>query len=380
MRQLALIAMAMIGCSGTNDTSQDLEPGGEVTLRLQTVATGLSNPVHLTAPAGDNRLFIVEQVGRIRIVQNGQLLATPFLDIRSKVRSGGEQGLLSVAFHPQYATNGFFFVNYTDAAAGATRVERYQVGSSANLADPNSVKLILTFAQPFSNHNGGHVLFGPDGMLYIPTGDGGSGGDPQNHGQNRADFLGDLLRIDVNSGDPYAIPSNNPFVGTAGVRGEIWAYGLRNPWRVAFDRVDGMLYIADVGQNAVEEVNVVRTNVGGQNYGWRFMEGRSCYNPGNNCNQTGLTLPVIEYSHAQGCSVTGGIVYRGTAIPEIVGHYFYGDYCQGWVRSFRYSNGQATSTKEWALGSSEDILSFGEDAQGEMYLLTANGTVSKFVR
>jgi glucose/arabinose dehydrogenase len=310
-------------------------------------------------------------------VQNGQLVGTPFLDLTTKVSRGGEQGLLSMAFHPQYATNGFFFVNYTDTN-GDTRVERYRVSSDPNRADPASAKQLLFVDQPYSNHNGGHILFGPDGMLYIGMGDGGSGGDPQGYGQNRNALLGKILRIDVNSGDPYGIPTNNPFVGTAGVRPEIWAYGLRNPWRLAFDRTDGTFYVADVGQNAVEEVNVVPAATGGQNYGWNVMEGTHCYGS-SSCARSGLLLPVTEYSHSDGCSVTGGVVYRGSRLAQLRGHYFYADYCQGWIRSFRYANNQATEQRTWDLGSIGQILSFGEDSSSEMYVLSANGRVYRFV-
>ena len=342
------------------------------------VVSGLSNPLFLTAPAGDSRLFIVEQPGRIRIVRNGELLQTPFLDIASRVRSGGEQGLLGLAFHPSYASNGYFYVNYTDTG-GDTRVERYSVAAgSPDVAEPSSAKLLLTVDQPFANHNGGQVMFGPDGMLYIGMGDGGSGGDPQGHGQNRNTLLGALLRIDVNSADPYGIPANNPFGGQAGVREEIWAYGLRNPWRFAFDRTAGRLYIADVGQNRLEEINVVPTGTAGVNYGWNIMEGMTCYNA-TTCNQNGLTLPVHEYDHSQGCSVTGGFVYRGTAVPEIAGYYLYSDYCSGWLRGFRYVNGSATDHREWSVGELGNVLSFGEDSAGELYILSANGRVYRIV-
>jgi glucose/arabinose dehydrogenase len=378
MKLHRLILFTILGCS-SNSNDGPPEPTGELTIRLQAVASGLSNPVHLAAPAGDARLFIVEQQGRIRIVENGQLLTTPFLNIVNKVQSGGEQGLLSVAFHPQYSSNGFFYVNYTDTN-GDTRVERYRVSNNRNVADAASAKLIIGFDQPYSNHNGGHVLFGPDGMLYIPTGDGGSGGDPQNHAQTRSDLLGDLLRLDVDRGDPYAIPSDNPFVGLSSARNEIWAYGLRNPWRIAFDRVDGTLYIADVGQNQIEEINVVRANAAGLNYGWRFMEGERCYNPGSNCNQSNLTLPVYQYTHSEGNSITGGIVYRGSELPEIRGHYFFADYGARWVRSFRYNNGQLSDIKEWNLGAVGNVTSFGEDGSGEMYLTASNGSVMKFVK
>jgi hypothetical protein len=353
-----------------------------VNLRLEPVASGLNSPLYVTAPAGDARLFIVEQVGRIRIVKDGQLLATPFLDIRGKVRHSGEQGLLSVAFHPSYASNGFFYVNYTDTSGtnGDTYVERYTVSGNPDVANVASAKLILFVDQPYSNHNGGHVLFGPDEMLYIAMGDGGSGGDPQNHGQNRGDILGDLLRIDVNNGDPYAIPPNNPFVNTAGARGEIWGWGLRNPWRIAFDPAAGALYIADVGQNQWEEINVVQAGEGGLNYGWRIMEGAHCYSPSTGCNMQNLVLPVMEYSHSDGCSLSGGFVYRGTRIPEISGHYFYGDFCRGWIRSFRFANGQALDATQWTQLTVSSLSSFGQDASGELYVTSLNGTVYRIAR
>jgi glucose/arabinose dehydrogenase len=379
IRTFALIALANLACSSDGETQTPTDIT-DLRLALEVVASGLNNPLYLTAPAGDPRLFVVTQNGTIRIVQNGQLLATPFLDVASKITSGGERGLLSVAFDPAYATNGFFYVNYTDRN-GHTVVERYRVSSDANRADAASAKQILFVQQPFANHNGGHQVFGLDGMLYVAMGDGGSGGDPQNNGQNRNSLLGKLLRIDVSRGDPYAIPSDNPFVGQTGARGEVWAYGLRNPWRIWFDPTDRQLYVADVGQNAIEEVNVVAATTRGVNYGWRIMEGASCFNPSSGCDRTGLTLPALTYTHAGGaCSVTGGIVYRGARIPELRGHYFYGDYCAGWVKSFRYANGQATDEKTWDVGDVGSILSFGEDATGEMYLLSANGRVYRFVK
>ena len=324
-------------------------------LKLTPVVTGLSSPLYLTAPAGDKRLFIVEQPGRIRVVKNGQLLAQPYLDIRSKLTSGGERGLLGLAFHPSFATNGFFYVNYTDRD-GDTRIERYHAAPRADVAEAGSGTLVLSIDQPFSNHNGGMLLFGPDGMLWIGTGDGGSGGDPQGNGQNRNTLLGKMLRIDVNGGSPYAIPANNPFVGQAGSRGEIWATGLRNPWRYAFDRVDGMLYIADVGQNRWEEIHAVPATRAGVNYGWKIMEGRHCFGSGA-CNQSGLDIPVLEYGRAEGCSITGGFVYRGAAIPGIRGHYFYSDYCTGFLKSFRLVNGAAAQQQTWGVGSIGSVLS-----------------------
>jgi glucose/arabinose dehydrogenase len=347
-------------------------PGPTGDLQLERVASGLSDPLYLTAPAGDPRLFIVEQAGRIRIVESGQLLTTSFLDINPIVRSGGEQGLLSVAFHPSYATNGYFYVNYTDNN-GDTRVERYTVSANANLADPGSAKLLLLIRQPYANHNGGLVMFGPDGKLYIGMGDGGSGGDPQNRAQNRDSLLGKLLRIDVDGGDPYAIPPDNPYARGGG-RAEIWAIGLRNPWRFAFDRPAGLLYIADVGQNLWEEVSVAPSGQAGLNYGWRIMEGTHCY-VSTPCNSTGLVPPALEYGHANGCSITGGFVYRGSRAPSLVGQYFYSDYCSGWIRSFTYSNGAVQRQTNWNLNVSiGNVLSFGEDSAGELYVL-AGGSV-----
>jgi glucose/arabinose dehydrogenase len=344
-------------------------------LKLNPFVSGLSSPVYLTSPAGDARQFIVEQSGRIRVVKNGQLLSQPYLDIRSKLTSGGERGLLGLAFAPAFSTNGLFYVNYTDLN-GNTKVERYHATPSSDVADAASGTTILGITQPFSNHNGGMLLFGPDGMLWIGTGDGGSGGDPQGNGQSLNTLLGKMLRIDVDRGSLYAVPANNPYVGQAGARGEIWAHGLRNPWRYAFDRATGMLYIADVGQNQWEEIHAVPATRAGVNYGWNVMEGNHCYGA-SSCSQAGLDLPVLEYDHGDGCSITGGFVYRGAAIPGIRGHYFYSDYCSGFLRSFRLVNGAATDKRDWSVGSIGSILSFGEDASGELYVLSANGIVYK---
>lgn len=375
------VCFVLSGCSdGPGQITDDTPtPEPDITLGVQEVTSGLSSPVYLTTPAGDSRLFVVEQVGRIRVIKGGQLLAAPFLDITSKVSSGGERGLLSVAFHPAYGNNGFFYVNYTDLS-GNTRVERYTVSSNADVANAASAKLILTVTQPFANHNGGLNVFGPDGMLYIGLGDGGSGGDPQGNGQNLGTLLGKILRIDVDRGDPYAIPADNPFVGRAGSRGEIWAYGLRNPWRFAFDKLGGLLYVADVGQERFEEVNVVVSNRGGVNYGWRTMEGSSCY-AATSCNQADLEIPPLVYDHSTGaCAVTGGYVYRGTVIPQIIGRYFYSDYCSGFLKSFRYQNGQAFEQLTWPVGNVGNITSFGQDAAGELYMTSASGKVYKIVR
>lgn len=373
----ALVAALPTACGDTTtdpDPDPDPPPPIDGVLGFETVATGLDDPIYVTAPPGDPRLFVVEQDGRIRIVKDGALLAAPFLDIEDRVASGGERGLFSVAFHPQYADNGFFYVDYTDVD-GDTRVERYRVGGDPDVADPASALEILSVDQPFANHNGGQIVFGPDGMLYVALGDGGGGGDPERNGQDLSTLLGSLLRIDVDVGVPYAVPPDNPFVGQAGAREEIWAYGLRNPWRFDFDGADGRLYIADVGQNALEEVNAVPGDEGGVNYGWSVMEGRACFRPSNGCDQDGLTLPVVQYGHDQGCSVTGGVAYRGSALPRIQGHYFYSDFCSGWIRSFVLVDGEATEEREWETESLGRVVSFGEDAQGEMYLVLDRGDV-----
>ena len=356
-------------------------PQGAIALALQQVATGLDSPLFLTTPAGDARLFVVERPGRIRIVQNGELLSTPFLDIHNRTTTDGERGFLSMAFHPQYATNGLFYVYYTDLN-GDIAIDRFSV-SAANpdVADPLSVVRVLFIPHPtFSNHNGGLLAFGTDGFLYIGTGDGGGGGDPAANAQNTNTLLGKLLRIDVGAAvQPYAIPASNPYANQAGKRGEIWAYGLRNPWRYSFDAAAGLLYIADVGQGRREEVDVTGVDQAGLNYGWNIMEGMLCY-PGDPCDRQGLTPPVLDYDHGAGCSITGGYVYRGNTIPELRGRYFYSDLCAGWLKSFLYSNGAATEQTDWNIQNVAPIYSFGQDAQGELYILSGNGTVYRIVR
>jgi glucose/arabinose dehydrogenase len=354
-------------------------PGAD-SVALQLVSSDLTSPVYLTAPPGDtDRLFVVEQGGLIRVLVHDTLLPTPFLDVAGHVVSGGEQGLLSLAFHPDYARNGRFFVYFTDPQ-GDSRVVRYSVGSDPNVADSTSGDTVLAVAQPYPNHNGGLLLFGPDGKLYIGLGDGGSGGDPQGNGQNLGVLLGKILRLDVDGAAPYVVPGDNPFVSVAGARGEIWAYGLRNPWRFWFDHGTGDLYIGDVGQNAWEEVDVQPAGTSsGRNYGWNVMEGLHCY-AAPSCTQSGLVLPVIEYGHAEGCSITGGVVYRGSRVPLLQGRYLYGDYCSGWVRSFRYAGGRAAEEMEWpSLAVGGGLSSFGEDPRGDVYLLTLGGAVYRLV-
>ena len=378
---VALSLSSSVGASGCSGTGPSGPPDG-TGVAVQEVASGLSFPLYLTAPPGDlARLFVVEKTGAIRIVKDGVLLPDPFLDLSTQVSSGSEQGLLGMAFDPDYATTGRFVVHYTDLG-GNTALFRFTVSTDPDRADPASGQVILTAPQPFENHNGGQVTFGPDGMLYLGLGDGGSGGDPGNRGQDRTDLLGSILRVDIRTANPYTVPPDNPFTAQPDARPEIWSYGLRNPWRFSFDRANGDLYIADVGQSQFEEIDVSPAAGGGGkgvNYGWSIMEGLHCFHDAG-CDQTGFTLPVLDYDHNDGCSVTGGYVYRGSAIPAIQGHYFYADLCRGWVRSFRYAGGVATEPTAWpALVSTGTIVSFGEDAAGELYILEAGGRVLKVV-
>lgn len=348
-------------------------------IQLNQVTDGIENPV-LATHAGDNsgRLFIVEQSGKIRILSNGVLLATTFLDITDRIRCCGESGLLGMAFPPVHGVNKFYFyVNYIDTD-GNTIVSRFAL-LSANQADPDSEEILLEIEQPFSNHNGGQLAFGPDGMLYIGVGDGGSGGDPLGSGQNLNSLLGKMLRIDVEGNvTPYAIPVDNPFVGMQNVRPEIWSYGLRNPWRFSFDRSTGDLYIGDVGQDLFEEVNVQdKSSKGGENYGWNIMEGVHCFSD-NNCDRNGLTLPKLEYSHNEGaCAVTGGHVYRGATFPALQGIYLFGDFCSGQVGGLRRTNTGWESTV--LLETPHSITSFGEDESGNVYLLNGSGVLYQIV-
>lgn len=338
---------------------------------LRRIATGLNKPVYLThAGDGSGRLFLVEKIGAIRLFKDGVLMENPFLDIQDRIKSSGsEQGLLGLAFDPEYRTNGRFYVNYIDLD-GNTVVARYLVSSAdPDRADPASETAILRVNQPYPNHNGGDLLFGPDGFLYIGLGDGGSAGDPLGNGQRLDMLLGKLLRIDVGA-EPYAIPPDNPFVGRPDARPEIWAYGLRNPWRFSFDHATGDLYIGDVGQDEYEEIDFQPAgSPGGQNYGWNIMEGLHTYQGGDT---GGLILPVAEYPHTGGnCSVTGGYVYRGSKNPALQGTYLFGDYCTGaaWVLR-RFPDGWRMA--EW-FEMHMSISSFGEDENGELYVLDYKG-------
>jgi glucose/arabinose dehydrogenase len=364
--------------------------GGVVPLSSELVVNGLSRPVQVVAAPGDtSRIFIVEQrsgsTGRIRIfnLNTGTLNSTAFLSV--SVNTSSEQGLLGLAFHPDYENNGYFYINYT--ASGGTYIKRYTVSSNPDIADSGSAYTIMTISQPYSNHNGGWLGFSPiDGYLYIGTGDGGSAGDPGNRAQDITNQkLGKMLRIDVDGGSPYGIPADNPFVGITG-DDEIWAYGLRNPWRCSFDRQTGDLWIADVGQNAYEEITFQpASSEGGENYGWRCYEGNHSYNTSGCPNSSTMTFPVWEYSHSYGCSVSGSAIYRGSAIPSLDGTYFFADYCTSKIWSFRYDGSNTydyedrTSELAPGSGSISSISAFGEDANGEIYICDLGGEVYKIV-
>jgi glucose/arabinose dehydrogenase len=370
------------GTSGPQDVPQPLPSA--TSLRLQTVTTSLSSPLFVTAPSSDaTRLFIVEQGGTIKIfdIVAGSLRSTPFLNLSSLVESGGEEGLLGLAFDPAYNINRRLYVYYTDTNSNLVIARYLRDVNDSDLADPSSASILLTISHPGqANHNGGMLAFGPDGCLYAGSGDGGGEGDPNNNAQNLSQLLGKLLRLDPSNGSACTLGgSTNPFNSL------IWNLGLRNPWRFSFDRVTGDLYIADVGQGTREEVNVSPAPMAGRglNYGWRLMEGFLCFNPSMACDTGGLTLPVLDYPHAGGaCAITGGYVYRGSAIPSLQGTYFYADFCAGFVRSFRFTNGQPTEQAEWSLLSPPGslITSFGEDAQGELYLTTQGGALWKIVQ
>lgn len=346
---------------------QPIEPPA---IALEPIGGDFDQPLYVThAGDGSGRVFVVEKAGRVIILEQGEQRSTPFLDIRHKVgSSASEQGLLSIAFHPSYSDNSLFFVNYTNLD-GHTIIARYQVSEDANIADATSEKILLTIEQPAANHNGGHVLFGPDGYLYIGMGDGGRANDPWGNAQNRSVLLGKLLRIDVDSGsgDPYAIPPDNPFVNEPDMRDEIWAWGLRNPWRVTFDRRTNDMYIGDVGQNKYEEIHVQPHGEGrGWNYGWNIMEGASCFLE-ESCQQEGLHMPVLVYPHANGdCSVTGGYVYRGSDYPNFNGIYFFSDFCTGKIWGLYQQDGEWISHLLQQTGM--NISSFGEDEAGELYV------------
>ena len=349
-------------------------------IRMTPVATGLSAPLGLVAAPGTNSLFVVQQGGKIRILSGKTLRSQPFLDVGGRITSGGEQGLLGLAFHPAYAANGRFFVNYTDKA-GDTNIVEFRRSSNPNVANAGSARVLLKVDQPFSNHNGGDLKFGPDGKLYIALGDGGSGGDPEGNGQRLDTLLGKILRIDVDSGSPYGVPSDNPFVSRAGAKPEIWHYGLRNPWRISFDRANGDMYIGDVGQGAFEEIDRAPKGVGGRNYGWNNREGRHAFGGGDAANGTTFD-PVGEYGHGKGCSVTGGFVYRGPAVASLKGRYVFADYCSG--RFWTIAAGPRPGGLVEITGSLDRKIanptSFGQDNAGALYVVSGGGTVYRFAK
>lgn len=348
------------------------EPTLVEAISLELVADGFTKPIFLTH-ANDDRLFVVEQDGVVFIVENGERMADPFLDINDRVGSdASEQGLLSLAFHPDYPTTNAFFVYYTDND-GNVVISRFNVTADANAADADSEVILLTIGQPYRNHNGGQIAFGPDGHLYIGVGDGGSANDPENYGLNRNTLLGKMLRIDIDAGDLYAVPADNPFVNDDSARNEIWAYGLRNPWRFAFDRATGDLFMADVGQNQWEEVNWQSADSpGGESYGWNGWEGNHCFR--EDCNDISGVFPIVEYDHGSGCSITGGYVYRGASFPQLTGNYFYGDFCTGLIWATLQPESGAWPTAQ-VVQSGLNISSFGEDANGELYVIDHGGGV-----
>lgn len=386
MKRLLLLALALAACSDAVEPPPPPPPPPQPA--LQPLGTFV-RPVYVTAPPTDSqRVVVVEREGRVRLLRGGVLLARPFLDLRGQISGSpaDELGLFSLAFHPQYAATGRFFVFFTNLE-GDIRVVRYAVSSDPDSADAATADTILALPHPiagdlsFANHHGGQLQFGPDGMLYVSLGDGGCCGNPLGNGQNTFTLHATLLRLNVDGASGYAIPPDNPFASGADGAPEVWAYGLRSPWRFSFDRLTGDLYLSDVGDATWEEVNVAPAAGGlgkGANYGWSIMEGAHCFG-GGTCDRTGLVLPVIEYPHGTGdCSVTGGYVYRGTRVAALAGQYLYGDYCSGFVRGYRLSDG---GTVDWTarLSPGGAIVSFGEDARGDVYIVRHTGGVYRIV-
>ncbi len=371
MTRRILIPLALVVLVLRFGLSQDVQ--------LVTLVTGLERPVFVTHSGdGSGRLFILEQAGRIRILQAGQLMPIPFLDITGIVEDGGERGLLGLAFHPDFRNNRRYFINYTRTSDSQLQsvIAEYQAGEiNPNLSDPLG-RILLRYDQPFQNHNGGAIAFGPDGFLYIASGDGGSGGDPQGHGQRMNTLLGKILRIDVDSMEPYAVPPDNPFRGISSVRPEIWALGLRNPWRISFDRLNGRLFAADVGQVTWEEVDIIER---GGNYGWRITEGPDCYptNGPQNCNREGLSEPILFYGREEGTSVTGGYVYRGPVRSRHWGSYIFGDFVSHRIWAAR-ETAPGVWERELLLEPGRFISSFGEDEEGNLYLVDYGGRIHRF--
>lgn len=371
-----LAAAAVAVALGCGETTVDPLARPPVPLDLQLVASGLALPVQLTAPAGDARLFIVEKTGHIRVMRAGAVLPTPFLDLSARVSTAGEDGLLSMAFDPAFALNGHVFVYFVDRD-GDIAIERFTATAGADVADPASATRVITIPHPtHANHNGGLVQFGPDGMLYLATGDGGGAGDPAGNAQNLNSLLGKMLRLDVRT-LPYTIPASNPFVGQAGRRGEIWAYGLRNPWRFDFHGYV-QLYIADVGQGLEEEINAVPADTAGVNYGWNVTEGTRCFRPSSNCDRTGRVAPVYAYGRDRGCSIIGGFLYEGR-IEALRGEYLFSDYCTGFLGSLSEQAAGLWIARYHPVTLVGDVVGLGRDGRGEPYLLTGEGRIYRVV-
>ena len=369
-------SVALAACTSTIFPEPKGTDSSQLAISLVELANGLESPVYATSPVADPRLFVVEQPGRIRILRGGSLLPEPFLDITDRVSFEDERGLLGLAFDPDFRASGRFFVNYTDVD-GNTRIEAYLDKDGGDRADPNSAMLFLEVGQPFPTHNGGQIEFGPDNMLYIALGDGGSDGDPHGHGQDATTLLGTILRIDVldQVGPPYRIPADNPFVEHPTWRPEIWHYGFRNPWRFSFDVNGGFMFIADRGEARWEEINAVPIERGGENFGWSVLEGTECFGT-SSCEAEGTRFPVAVYGRSDGCSVAGGYVYRGAAVPALQGRYIYSDYCSGWLRTFQLQpNGTAGDPVELPVEPPGNVTSLGQDSDGELYVLTGGGRV-----
>jgi glucose/arabinose dehydrogenase len=377
-------AVLAAACSGPKTDMTPIKPDKEFVKAVEAFpAIKFASPVDIQhATDGTNRLFVAEQSGVIRVFSNDSLTAssTVFLDIKQKVTSGGERGLLGFAFHPDFKTNGFFYVNYTQGNPLKTVIARYKTTDlSATKADPASEIILLTFNQPYENHNGGSMQFGSDGYLYIATGDGGGGGDPMNHAQNRKSYLGKVLRLDVNSNAKghYGLPADNPYIsGSDGYYPEIFAYGLRNPWKISFDKETGLLLAGDVGQNAREEINVITK---GGNYGWPVREGINCYRPSSNCSSAGLTDPILDYAQSDGDkSITGGYIYRGKKVKSLIGKYLYADFVSGRIWSLAIENGNA-GANTLLFEKNGPVSTFGIDETGEVYFANySTGKIMKF--
>lgn len=359
---IASLLLIHAGTAGCKEMQTVADPG------LVLFASGITSPVSI-AHAGDNRLFVVNQRGMVLVIDSeGNVNPVPFLDISSRVVYGGERGLLGIAFHPNYNTNGYFYVNYV-GAGDSTHISRFSVSTTnPDRAEPSSELKLMTIFQPYTNHNGGDLRFGPDGYLYIGLGDGGSGGDPQNRAQNMMELLGKMLRINVNQGSPYSIPATNPFNGSLSIRNEIWASGLRNPWRFSFDRLTGDLWIADVGQNAFEEINFQpASSNGGENYGWKCYEGNATYNTDGCNSSSNYTFPVYAYPHGTECSVTGGYVNRHSVSSPYYGHYFFADYCGDKIWTLQKVAGNWL-VETFGQFPNNNFSTFGEDASGRLYV------------